>query len=515
MFTDIAQQAGIRFDHKNGQGAGANIVETTGSGCGVFDYDNDGWLDIFLVNGKSPPGDGNHLYHNNHDGTFTDVTQKAGVAGLGHGIGMGCAVGDYDGDGRLDLYVTYYGKNILFHNEGNGTFKDMTQRAGVQTGGFSTAAAFADLDGDGKPDLYVARYCQFNAQSKQLCVTNGYPSSCPPYFYPPEPDMVYRNMGDGTFKDVTSQWGLQESSGRGLGIVTVDYDRDGKLDLFVANDGSPNFLYRNLGGGKFKSVGAMEGIALTDAGAAVANMGCDFGDFMGDGNLGAITGTFESEEKPLWRRDPQMGFRYVSRESGIAAPTLNLLTFGVGFADFNNDGLLDIFMSNGHVQDHADQIKPGSHYRQPRTCFLGQGGGKFRDATAQGGPALTTPAVGRGAAFGDLFNDGGMDVVVNNNNGPAMVLRNNLPRRHWAELRLIGRGRNWEAIGAVAELYAGGRKLTRFVHTSYSFASANDYRLHIGLGDTTKVDRVMVTWPGGHKSEYSDVRVDALTTLKE
>ncbi len=515
LFSEVAAQSGIHFVHRNGQGAGANIIETTGTGCGLFDYDNDGWLDVYLVNGKSPPGDGNHLYHNNGDGTFTDVTAKAGVAGLGHGFGMGCTVGDYDGDGWIDLYVTYYGKNILYHNEGNGTFRDVTARAGVGAGGFSTSAVFADFDGDGLPDLYVARYCQITKDTKLICYLKGYPSSCPPYYYPPEPDLVYRNMGNGTFQDVTRQWGLQESSGRGLATVAVDYDRDGLLDLFVTNDGSPNFLYRNLGHGHFKSVGALEGVALTDAGAAVANMGCDFGDFMGDGTFGVITGVFENEEKPLWRYERKMGFQYYTRQSGLSAPTLSLLTWGIGFEDFDNDGRLDLFMANGHVQDHADQIDPRSHYRQPRTYFVNVGNGRFEDRTQEGGPALTTPAVGRGAAFGDVFNDGRIDVLVNNNNGPAMLVRNEQPPGNWAEFRLVARGPSWEAIGAVVELKAGGIKQTRFVHTSYSFASANDPRVHFGLGNAAGIEWVKVTWPDGRKSEYRHIGANRISTLVE
>jgi hypothetical protein len=515
LFSEIAQNAGIQFEHKNGQGPGANIVETTGTGCAVFDYDNDGWLDIYLVNGKSPPGDGNHLYHNNHDGTFTDVTGKAGVRCRGQGMGMGCAVGDYDGDGWLDLFVTSYGTNVLYHNEGNGTFRDVTKQAGVAGGGFSTAAVFADMDGDGWPDLYVCRYCHFTSRSKQVCMENGFATSCPPFFYPPQPDLVYKNMGNGAFRDSAAEWGLQDKTGRGLGVVAVDYNFDGKIDLFVTNDGSPNFLYKNLGHGHFKSVGAVEGIALTDAGAAVANMGCDFGDFMGDGTFGAMTGVFEAEEKPLWRYDRTAGFRYVTRESGIGPTTQALLTWGVGFADMNNDGLLDIFQVNGHVKDHADQIKPGSHFKQQRTYLENSGGGTFIDKTAAGGAALMNPESGRGAAFGDLFNDGGIDVVVNNNSGPAMVLRNDQPRRNWVELRLLASGRNWEAIGAVARLRAGGRTLTRFVHTSYSFASANDPRLHFGLGTASRVDSVEIAWPDGKRSEHAQIPLNQITTIVE
>jgi hypothetical protein len=515
LFTDIAEQAGVRFLHRTGKGVGATIVETTGTGCAVFDYDNDGWLDIFLVNGKSPPGDGNHLYHNNHDGTFTDVTAQAGVAGLGHGVGMGVAVGDYDGDGYLDLYVTYYGKNILYHNEGNGTFTDVTERAGVGGGGFSTAAAFADLDGDGRPDLYVARYCQFDARSKQLCNTHGVPGSCPPYFYTPEPDLVYKNRGDGTFRPVAKEWGLSESTGRGLGIVTVDYDRDGRLDLFVANDGTPNFLYHNLGNGRFESVAAPLGVALTDTGQAVSNMGCDFGDFMGDGNFGCVTGTFEGEDIAIWKYRSGTGFQYISRQTGLNEIKRPLLTFGVGFADMNNDGLLDLFLANGHVQDRVQEMHKDGRYAQPRTFFQNLGNGKFQDRSREGGPAVTTPAVGRGLAFGDLFNDGGIAMVVNNDDGKAMVLRNDFPRQNWVELRLLAKGRNWEAIGAVAELYTGTRKLTRFVHTCYSYSSANDPRLHFGLGKETAVDRVVITWPGGHKSEHRNIPINRISTLLE
>jgi hypothetical protein len=515
LFTEIAERSGVRFHHRTGKKAAANIMETTGAGCAVFDYDNDGWLDIYMVNGMSPPGDGNHLFHNNHDGTFTDVTKRAGVAALGHGMGMGCAVGDYDGDGYLDLLVTFTKKNALFHNNGGGTFTEVTDRAGLAGGGFSTAAAFADLDGDGKPDIYIARYCEFNSSSKQLCNMKGFPTSCPPYFYQPLPDLVYKNMGDGTFKHVEKPWGMVDSSGRGLGVVTVDFDRDGKLDLFVANDGSPNFLWRNHGGGRFENVAAAQGVALTDSGTAIANMGCDFGDFMGDGNLGLVTAVFDTEELAVWRYTPNGGFQYVSRQTGLSQKSRPLLKFGVGFADFDNDGLLDIFLSNGHVQDRIADIQPGSHYAQSRSYYRNVGKGRFEDETAEGGEALTSPAVGRGAAFGDLFNDGGIDVVVNNCDGTAMVIRNDNPRKNWVELRLISAGRNWEAIGATAELYTPTRKITRFVHTAYSFASANDHRLHFGLGGETRVQKVVVTWPGGRKTEYHGIPTNRTTDIVE
>ncbi len=490
-------------------------METTGSGCAVFDYDNDGWLDIFLINGKSPPGDGNHLYHNNHDGTFTDVTARAGLSGLGHGYGMGVAVGDYDGDGYLDLYVTYYGKNVLYHNEGNGTFKDVTAKAGVAGGGFSTAAAFVDLDGDGRPDLYVARYVRFDAQSKQYCSMQGVTSNCSPQIYPAESDLVYKNMGDGTFRRVEKEWGMMETSGRGLGIVTVDYDHDGKIDLFVANDTTPNFLYHNLGSGRFKNVAAQLGVGTTDTGDSLGNMGCDFGDFMGDGHFGCVTGAFEGEKTALWRYLPGMGYQYSTFLAGIGETTRPLLTFGIGFADLNNDGLLDLFLTNGHVRDNVQLITRESRYAQPRTYLENIGNGRFKDRSPEGGPAVTLPTVGRGLAFGDLFNDGGIDMVVNNSDGEAMVIRNDMPRKNWTELRLLAKGRNWEAIGATAELTTPTRKLTRFVHTSYSFCSASDPRLHFGLGVETVIKKLVITWPGGHRTMHHNLALNHITTIVE
>ena len=515
LLVDVADRAGVHFSHRTGKGAAANIVEATGTGCAVFDYDNDGWLDVLLINGKSPPGDGNHLYHNNHDGTFTDVTEKAGLSGLHSGNGMGVAVGDYDGDGYLDLYITYYGKNILYHNQGDGTFKDVTEQAGVAAGGFSTAAAFVDLDGDGLPDLYVARYCQFDSKVKQLCNADGVPASCPPFYYSPEPDLVYKNMGGGKFRRIESSWGMTDTTGRGLGIVTVDYDHDGKVDLFVANDGTPNFLYHNLGNGHFKNVAAETGISMTETGQVVANMGCDFGDYMNDGNYACVTGTFEGEEMPVWKYRPGFGFEYRARETGLSEITRPMLTFGIGFADLNNDGLLDLFLANGHVHDRVEEVRKNAKFKQARAYFQNLGSGKFTDRSQEMGPAVTTPAVGRGLAFGDLFNDGGIDMVVNNADGKAMLIRNYFPRQNWVELRLVSKGPNWEAIGATAELYTSTRRLTRFVHTCYSFASANDPRLHFGLGAERSIDKIVITWPGGHKSIHRGIALNKISTIVE
>ncbi len=512
-FTEIARGAGVDFQHLNGQSGGANIVETTGSGCGVFDYDNDGWLDLFLVNGKSPPADGCRLYRNNRDGTFRDVTAETGVSGPRNSVGMGCATGDYDQDGHIDLYVTYWGKNVLFRNLGNGRFQDVTASAGVAVGGFSTAAALADLDTDGWPDLYVARYCEFNQRSKQLCQNQGVPTSCPPYYYPAEPDVVFKNLGNGRFRDVTREWGMTEKTGRGLGVCVVDYNRDGRLDLFVANDGSANFLYQKGSNQQWSEVASREGIALNDTGAAVANMGCDFGDFLGDGTLGATTGVFQNEVQPVWRYQPGVGFQQVTLQVGLQTAATPFVTFGLGFSDLDNDGWLDLFQANGHVQDRIAQIDKNCTYPQTRSFFRNTGQGTFEDLTTRCGPALREAAVGRGVAFGDLDNDGDIDLLVSNNNGRAMLLRNDHPPQNWVQLRLINGSRNWEAAGAEVELHAGGRKFLRYVRTSGSYASANDPRVHIGLGKIDTVERILIRWPDGTRTEHPGVPINRITPL--
>ncbi len=499
-FTDITSETGIDFHHRSGQGAGANIVETTGSGCAILDYDNDGRMDVFLVNGKNPPGDGNHLYRNLGGARFEDVSGRAKVRGLGYGVGMGVAAGDYDADGWIDIYVTNHGHNQLLRNLGNGTFEDTTVRSGTTGKGFSTAAGFADLDGDGDLDLYVCRYCYFDQSSKQLCQNRGVPTSCPPYYYTPEPDLVFRNIGGGKFVPAARQMGFNDTTGRGLGLSFVDYDEDGKVDAFVANDGTPNFLYRNLGGGRFRDVGAEEGCALNDTGSPVANMGCDFGDFMGDGHLGLTTGVFQNEVQPIWRYQPGQGFRVVTQQLGLQQLTLPLLTFGLGFADLDGDGWVDLFQVNGHVQDQIARIDKSCTYAQPRAFFRNTGTGKFVEAGSTAGPAITRPTVGRGLSFGDLDNDGDLDMLVSNSNGPPVVIRNDHPKQNWVTFRLIGKRPNWEAISARVEIEAGGRKQVSFMRTTRCYASISDPRVHFGLGSAASIARVTVVWPGGVRS---------------
>jgi hypothetical protein len=511
-FNEVAKAVGIDFRHHNGCTGAANIVETTGTGCAVLDYDNDGWLDVYLMEGKHAPGQTNRLYHNLGNGHFEDVTERSGLQG--HTYGVACAVGDYDGDGFVDLLELNWPKNYLYHNNGDGTFTDVTRKAGGLGTGFSAGGCIADLDGDGLPDIYVARYCRFDSSSKPLCYHEGTPSSCPPYYYPAEPDLFFHNNGDGTFKECAAAHGFVDRNGRGLGAIPVDYNQDGRLDLFVTNDGTANFLFRNDGGGKFTEVAGKEGIALSETGAALGNMGADFADIRGNGQLACVIGVFQNEISPLFEYEPGFGFHDDSRAAGLVRLTQGVLTFGMGFADLNNDGLPDIFAVNGHVIDHAEQIEKVPT-AQTRQFFINTGNGKFRDGTAEGGPAITTPAVGRGLAFGDLDNDGRIDLVVNNNNGPAMIIHNDHPVRHWIAFRLVGRRPLTDATGARVVLTAGGRQQSAYVKTAYSFASANDPRLHFGLGDAATVERVSITWPDGTTRTLDRPAVDTIHTIRQ
>jgi enediyne biosynthesis protein E4 len=515
-FVDIAAGAGIDFHHTTGaKGPALNILETTGSGCAILDYDNDGRADLFLVQGREAGQGGHRLYHNLGGGRFEDVTQRAGIKPLGKTFGIGAATGDYDGDGWIDLYVLGWGGNVLYHNNANGTFTDVTGRAGVRGGGFSTGAAFADFDGDGEPDLFVTRYCRFDADSRQLCRQSGIPASCPPYYYDPDSNLYFRNRGNGTFEDGTVTAGVAEKTGRALGLLVFDYDGDGALDVFVANDGSPNFLFKGDGKGHFQEVGAETGVAMGEGGAVLANMGCDLGDIVNDTTQALVVGEFQNQADPLYHFTAAGGVQEIGSAAGLAEPTRKVLTFGLGFADLDNDGWIDLFTANGHVYNRVAEFEPGVTCAQPRQFFRNVGGGKFEDLSAQSGPAVTQPAVGRGLAFGDLDNDGDLDIVVNNNGGPAMVIRNDHPPRHWLRLRLLSRSLQGDAIGATATLYAGDLTHRAIVKTCYSFASASEPFLHFGLGARRRVDRVEIRWPDGEQQTVTGLAVDRVYTIRQ
>jgi hypothetical protein len=519
-FIDITAAAGIRFQHVTGGSPPLNILETTGAGGALFDADGDGFLDVFLVNGRhrdsrAEDQQPHHaLYHNNGDGTFTDVTARAGVGGTGYG--MGCAVADVDGDGDLDLYVTQYGGNVLYRNNGDGTFTDITRRAGVAAGGWSTSAAFADYDGDGHLDLYVTRYLIFTPQVQQLCRVEGVEIACPPRYYRGQSGILYHNKGDGTFRDVSRAAGVLHPDGKGLGCLWWDFDDDGRPDLYLANDGVANNLYHNEGGGRFTDVALASGAAYGPGGSAEGSMGVDAGDYDRDGRFDLFIGNFQNETDALYHNDGSARFTYATAATGLADASLPTLTFGVGFLDYDSDGWPDLFAANGHVQDAIARIDPLCRFLQPRQLFRNVGGGRFVDVSAAAGPAITEPAVGRGAAFGDIDNDGDVDILVTNNGGRPMLLRNEVGmRRHGLSLRLVGHAPNRDAVGARVRLRAGGALQIREVRAGSGYASASDLRLFFGLGDRAAADAIEVRWPDGRRTLLRGVHGDRTITVRE
>lgn len=515
LFSDITASAGIRFRHSNGMAKALhpNLLQTTGSGCGLFDYDGDGRLDLYLIDGDHGKGDGNRLYRNEGDGTFRDVTERAGVRG--HGYGMGCAAADYDGDGDVDLYVANYGPNLLFRNNGDGTFSDVTKEAGVAVPQWSTVAAFFDANGDGHLDLYVGQYVKFNENSRQLCETAGVMGGCNPAEYESEHDVLFIGNGKGGFRDGTRLAGIRDENGRALGVLVDDFDADGRPDIFVANDGSANFLFHNQGGGRFKDVGVGAGIAYGLGGRGEASMGCDSGDYDADGHLDLVIGNFEGETSAVYRNLGQGLFQYATAPAGLATPTIPVLTFGIGFLDYDNDGDLDLAQANGHVHPLIETVDPEAPYRQARQLFENLGSGTFRDASAQAGPEFTALTVGRGMAFGDIDNDGDVDIVTNNNGEAAVLLRNEAHTgNHWLGVSVTGAPPTYQPMGARVIVDAGGKRLVRTVRTSYSFASANDSRVHYGLGSHAGPVSVVVEWPGGRRTNLGSVTPDRYITIR-
>jgi hypothetical protein len=541
----VAAASGVTFRHATGGTGALSLLQTAGAGCSLFDYNNDGWLDLFLVgSARAAAGAPLHaLYRNNRDGSFTDVTVAAGLEGKSYG--MGSVAADYDGDGDLDLLVTGHGANTLYRNNGNGRFEDVTTASGLAVSQtreppWSTSAAFADYDGDGWLDLYVARYLRFDASAPQTCMHGGVALACMPTLYDPQYGVLYRNNGDGTFTDVTRQAGAV-SAGRSLGVVWCDTDGDGRSDLFVANDTAPNNLFHNEGGGRFRDVAVETGVAYGPNGSPEASMGVDFGDYDGDGRFDLLFTNFQNEGAGLYRNGGKPGFFAAAERAGVLAATLPVLGFGAGFLDFDNDGRQDLFMANGHVQEAIQRVDPACSFAQPRQLLRSRGDGTFEELTTACGPAMTEPAVGRGAAFGDTDNDGDVDILVNNNGGPAMLLRNETIRppttdhrpptdgaapraqrsapersdRHWLRLRLVGRAPNRFAVGARVTVWAGGRRQVREVRAGHSFASCSDVRVQFGLGKRSRADRIVVRWPGGRVTTLAGVAADQEVTVRE
>lgn len=526
QFEDITQKAGITFKHDTDV-TKKFIMESMSGGVILIDYDRDGWPDIYFTNspgvkdalkGLKPLG---ALYHNNHDGSFTDVTLKSGLTSPC--LAMGGAVGDINNDGWPDLYITCLGGNVLYKNNGDGTFTDITDKAGVKDGRWSMGASFGDYDGDGFVDLIVSNYVDFHLNdlpefgSTSYCKYRGIDVQCGPRGLRGAGDALFHNNGNGTFTDVSKAAGVDDPDGYyGLGVVFVDLNNTGRPDIYMANDSTPKYLYQNLGNGKFEDIGLQSGTAVSEDGSEQASMGLAIGDYNHTGRPSLFVTNFTDENNLLYRNDGEWNFKESSFKAGVALPSLPWVKWGDAFVDLDNDGWLDLIIGDGHVYPQVDTLPSGGGYRQPKLLHMNMGDGSFCDASDQAGPALTVKAVSRGLAVGDLLNDGNMDVVIEDLDGAPQVLRNHgIPGRHWVSFELDGTRSNRLAINARVTLTAGGMTQTSQILSGGSYLSQNDLRVHFGLGAATKIDKLTIQWPSGLKEEFTDLAVDKFYNMLE
>ena len=522
-FTDVTTAAGINFKHNSGAFGKKYLPETIGAGCAFLDYDNDGWQDVLFVNSMDWPENKKRrsfpaLYHNNKDGTFTDVTRQSGLAVEMYGIGV--AIADYDNDGNDDIYLTCLGPNHLFRNLGGGRFADVTAKAGVGDPGFSTSAVWFDYDNNGKLDLFVGNYVEWSVETDQFCTLDGQNKSyCTPQSYKGQSASLYNNRGNGIFENVTQRAGVGDPLGKSLGIALLDYDSDGWLDVFVANDTEPNKLYRNNKKGTFTDVAVVAGVAFSEAGTARAGMGVDAADYDGSGRQSVVIGNFTNESMALYHNDGSGLFTDEAPLSGIGKMSARSLTFACFFFDYNLDGLLDIFAANGHVSDDISVVQPNVRYAQPPHVFLNKGKKKFEETTTKLGRALSRAIVGRGAAYGDYDNDGDLDLLITTNNGPARLLRNdNANQNDLVRVKAIGTRANRDAIGAKVRVKTSkGRTMSAMVRTGSSYCSQSELPLTFGLGKPEEGVTVglEITWPGGQKDIIGDIKPNQSVTVQE
>jgi len=513
-----SKQSGITWVHNNAHSAERHLPETVGAGCAFFDYDNDGWMDIYLVNSgpadffKPPTPLKNALYHNNQNGTFTDVTEKAGVAG--GTFGMGVAAADYDGDGWVDLYVTSYGRNILYHNNGNGTFTDITEKAGTAAPGWSTCAVWFDYDNDGRLDLFVSSFVYYDKTLNVLCtddINRRY--YCIPRHYKPTPSRLFHNSGDGTFSDVSKDSGIAGSPGKSFGAIASDVNNDGQMDLFVANDTMPNFLFINKGAGKFEESGLAAGVAFSASGRARSGMGVDAVDYDGDGWQDLFVANIEQEFFSLYHNQQDLTF---TDEPGEIGPATQFLSgWGLRFFDYDNDGSPDLFLVNGHPDDFIEMRNPRVKYREQMLLFRNNGKG-FENVSGQSGSVFNKYLSGRGMATGDLDNDGDLDVLIaNNGEPPALLLNKAESRNNWLGLQLIARKSNPAAAGAVISWQAGTLKRRRLKTSGGSYLASHDPREILGIGAATKIDYVEIRWPSGRVDKLANPPINRYLKVVE
>jgi len=528
-FRNGMASSGVGFRHRASRTSQKYLPESMSAGVAMLDYDGDGRLDLFFVNGaalkdpmtvtdrpdKTNPIYWNRLYHNNGDGTFTDVTIKAGLQG--HSYGMGVAVADYDNDGLPDIYVTNLGENILYHNNGDGTFTDVTRQAGVAAGGWSTGACFVDYNRDGLLDLMVSRYVEWNFSRNVICGGERpqYRSYCHPDLFPATTHLLYRNNGDGTFTDVTSESGIAKYPGKGLGVAINDFNQDGWPDIAVANDSHPQQLFRNNGDGTFTESALELGLAYDDGGNVFAGMGIDFADYNDDGWPDIFINALARQRYALFRNDHGTSCEYVTNSSGLGRISLLHSGWGAHFLDYDNDGVKDLFIAQGHVMDNIAMLQPWIHHTEP-PMLLHYDHGSFSDASAKSGRPFATALAARGAAFGDLNNDGFIDVVINCNDSPPVILMNNGNANHWLIVQLIGHKSNRDGIGSRVKLISrSGKAQYGYVSTAGSYLSASDKRVHFGLGEETQARLIEITWPDGHIQILEAINADQILTVHE
>jgi enediyne biosynthesis protein E4 len=524
QFRDVTEQAGIHFVHNNGAFGKKYLPETMGPGVAFIDYDNDGWPDIFLVNSMDWPGHGQKhstpkLYHNNHDGTFTDVTHKAGLDM--EMFGMGVAVGDYDNDGYDDLFVTAYGQNRLFHNNGNGTFSDVTQKVGLQgPKEFSTSAAWVDYDKDGHLDLVVANYVQWTPEADLYCTLDGKSKSyCTPESYKGSAVRLWHNRSNGTFEDATQKAGLGDATSKTLGVAVLDYDNDGWPDLLFSNDTQPNKLYRNNGNGTFSEKAVVAGVAFSEDGVARAGMGVDAADYDHSGYTSVLITNFSNQMISLYHNEGKGLFVDEAPRSEIGRASLLTLGFGCFFFDYDLDGWPDVLIANGHVDDDIQKVQANVSYAERPHLFRNVGQGKFEEVTKSVGAAFATPRVGRGAAYADINNDGRLDLLLSTNAGPAYLFRNEVQSTAAANrslrIKLIGAKSNRDGIGAIVKLTAGGETQTEMLRSGSSYLSASELVLTFGFGQRDKADSIEIRWPTGQLDRLSSVPAGTTISVTE